>query len=211
MANDPAWCRSLSDWLSTYDGRVKRAEPQDITDLNVFLDFRLVHGDADLIDELRRRVHASLPEERSVQYQLARNALAFKPPIRLPGNIYLGSGADPGGRIDLKDALQCLVAFARVYAARHRVDQTHTLERIVALAERDLLPPASRDEISHTYDFLMGLRLETQMAAIREGMPPTSSAELSRLSHIQQELLRQAFGQIATLQRKADDDFPEAG
>ena len=40
------------------------------------------------------------------------------PPLRLPGNIYLGGAAESSGRFDLKDALQPIVAFARVYAER---------------------------------------------------------------------------------------------
>ena len=209
MASDPRWCRSLPDWLATYDAWLRRAQPQDITDLSVFLDFRLVHGEAALVAEMQRHVHETLPGERGVQYQLARNALTFRPPVRLPGNIYLGGGAEQAGHIDLKDALQPMVAFARVYAARHRVDQTHTLERIAALTERGLLPQGSREEIGDAYDFLMGLRLQLQVAALRDGRAPTNSVELSSLSHGRQELLRQSFAQIASVQRIAENEFPE--
>ena len=211
MASDPKWCRSLPDWIATYDAWLRRAEPQDVTDLNVFLDFRLIHGDSDLVGELRQHIHATLPGHRGVQYQLARNALTFRPPMRLPGNIYVGGAAEQSGHIDLKDALQPIVAFARVYAARHRIDQTHTLDRIATLAKRDLLPPASLGEISDAYDFLMGLRLQTQLADIREGRTPTSVVELSRLTHTQRELLRAAFAQIANVQKTAENEFPEAG
>jgi PAS domain S-box-containing protein len=211
MASDPKWCRSLQDWTATYDEWLRRSEPQDITDLSVVLDFRRVHGDPELVAELRRHVHATLPEQRSVQYLLARNALTFRPPLRLPGNIYLGGAAESSGHIDLKDALQPIVAFARVYAERHRIGATHTLERIVALSDRDLLPAGSREEISDAYDFLMGLRLETQLAAIRAGQEPTSVVELSGLTSIQRELLRQSFAAIANVQKTAEREFPEAG
>ena len=113
MASDPRWCRSLPDWLATYDAWLRRAQPQDITDLSVFLDFRLVHGEAALVAEMQRHVHETLPGERGVQYQLARNALTFRPPVRLPGNIYLGGGAEQAGHIDLKDALQPMARLRR--------------------------------------------------------------------------------------------------
>ncbi len=210
MASDPRWCRSLPDWIATYDDWLRRAEPQDITDLSVFLDFRLVQGEAALTAALQRHIHDTLPSQRGVQYQLARNALAFRPPFRLPGNIYLGGGAEQGGHLDLKDVLQPIVAFARVYAARQRIDQRHTIDRIAALAERDSLPSSSRREISDVYDFLMGLRLETQSTALRDGRTPTNSVDLSSLSHTQQELLRHSFAQIANLQKTAENEFPEA-
>jgi PAS domain S-box-containing protein len=209
MASDARWRRPLPDWLETYDRWRRRAEPQDITDLSIFLDFRIVHGDASLTDELRRHVHATLPDDRGMQYRLARNALDFRPPIRLPGNIYLGGAAEHAGRIDLKDALQPLVAFARVFAVRQRIGATHTLQRMLALVERDLLTSTNRAGVTDTYDFLMGLRLETQLAATRSGEAPTGIVELSRLSHTQQELLRAAYGEIAAIQKTAENEFPE--
>ena len=211
MANNPSWCRSLPAWLSTYDAWVRRAEPQDIADLSVFLDLRVVHGDAGLVGELRRRIDATLPEEPAVLYQFARNALTFKPPIRLPGNIYLGGAAEHAGEIDLKDALMPIVAFARVYAVRHAILETHTLERIDALADRDLLQSSSRQEIAAVYDFLMQLRLQSQLSEIRAGRPPRSSIQLAKLGHTQRELLKQAFAQIAAMQKKIGYDFPEGG
>ena len=211
MASNPSWCRSVPDWLSTYNAWVRRAEPQDIADLSVFLDFRVVHGDAGLVHELRRRIDATLPKEPAVLYQFVRNALTFKPPIRLPGNIYLGGAAEHAGEIDLKDALMPIVAFARVYAVRHQIIKTHTLERIDALADRDLLPSSSRDEITAVYDFLMQLRLQSQLASIRAGRPPTSSIQLSKLGHTQRELLRHAFAQISAVQKTIGYEFPEGG
>ena len=160
---------------------------------------------------MRRRIDATLPEEPAVLYQFARNALTFKPPIRLPGNIYLGGAAEHAGEIDLKDALMPIVAFARVYAVRHAILETHTLERIDALADRDLLQSSSRQEIAAVYDFLMQLRLQSQLSEIRAGRPPRSSIQLAKLGHTQRELLKQAFAQIAAMQKKVGYDFPEGG
>ena len=141
MAGDPKWCRSLAGWMETYDGWLRRMEAQDAADLSIFLDFRLVRGDASLVGEMRRHVHATLPEQRGVQFLLARNALAFRPPLRLPGNIYLGGASESSGRFDLKDALQPIVAFARVYSERQRIVATHTMERMCWW--RTLSAPAS--------------------------------------------------------------------
>ena len=86
----------------------------------------------------------------------------FKPPFRLLGNIYLSGGAtEHAGEINLKDAMMPMVSFARLYALRHQINQTHTLERIEALSERNLIL-SSRDEIIAAYDFLMQLRLQNQ-------------------------------------------------
>jgi predicted metal-dependent phosphoesterase TrpH len=141
-------------------------------------------------------------------HHFAQNALMFKPPFRLLGNIYLSGGAtEHAGEINLKDAMMPMVSFARLYALRHGINQTHTLERIEALSERGLILPSSRDEIVASYDFLMQLRLQTQIAAIQTERQPQNIIHPGRLGYIQQELLKQAFAQIAAVQKKVSYDF----
>ncbi len=133
-------------------------------DLSIFFDFRTVYGDAELTHELRRHIHTTLADEPAFFHHFAQNALMFKPPFRLLGNIYLSGGAtEHAGEINLKDAMMPMVSFARLYALRHQINQTHTLERIEALTERNVILPSSRDEITAAYDFLMQLRLQNQL------------------------------------------------
>jgi PAS domain S-box-containing protein len=208
MASNPRWCRSLPDWIGGFDTWLHKSEPQEITDLSIFFDFRTVYGDADLTHELRRTIHASLRNQPAFFHLFAQNALLFKPPFRLLGNIYLSGGAtEHAGEINLKDAMMPMVSFARLYALRHQINQTHTLERIEALAERNIILSSSRDEIAVAYDFLMELRLQTQLAALQAGRPPQNVIHPGKLGHIQRELLKQAFAQIAAVQKKVSYDF----
>ncbi|MBM4426431.1 MAG: PAS domain S-box protein [Chloroflexi bacterium] len=214
MASQPRWCRSLPDWISGFNDWIRKSEPQEIIDLSIFFDLRTVYGEADLTHELRRAIQDALTEEPACFHHLAQNALAFKPPFRLLGNIYLGGGATDtlsgtrrAGEINLKDAMMPMVGFARLYALRHQVNQTHTLERIEALTERGVILPASRDEIIAAYDFLMQLRLQNQIASIQSGQAPTNLIHPGKLGYIQQELLKQAFAQTAAVQKKISYDF----
>jgi CBS domain-containing protein len=208
MASNPRWCRSLPDWLNGFDEWAQKSEEQEVIDLSIFFDFRTVYGEAELTSELRQHIHMVLRDAPSFLHHLARNALAFKPPIRLPGNIYLSGGAtERAGEINLKDAMMPMVSFARLYALRHQIDQTHTLKRIEALTERNVILPSSRDEIIASYDFLMQLRLQTQIAAVQSGRSPQNVIQPGKLGYIQQELLKQAFTQIAAVQKKVGYDF----
>jgi CBS domain-containing protein len=147
-------------------------------------------------------------EDTAFFHYFARNALLFKPPIRLPGNIYLGGGAsDHSGEINLKDATMPIVSFARLYALRNQVNQTHTIERIEELADRKIILPSSRDEIIAAYDFLMQLRFQTQIQAVQLGQPPQNILHPAKLGYIQRELLKQAFSQISAVQKKVGYDF----
>jgi len=208
MANNPRWCRSLTDWISGFNEWIHKSEPQEIIDLSIFFDFRTVYGDTDLTHELRRTIHSALVDQPAFFHHFAQNALMFKPPFRLLGNIYLSGGAtEHVGEINLKDTMMPMVSFARLYALRHQINQTHTLERIEALTERNVILPSSRDEITTAYDFLMQLRLQNQLAAIQVGQPPQNIIHPGKLGYIQQELLKQAFAQIAAVQKKVSYDF----
>jgi PAS domain S-box-containing protein len=208
MASNPRWCRALPAWIAGFNEWVQKSEPQEVIDLGIFFDFRTVYGAAELTQELRRHIHAALQDAPAFYHHFAQNALTFKPPFRLPGNIYLGGGAtEHAGEINLKDAMMPMVSFARLYALRHQVNQTHTLERIEALAERGVILPASHDEISAAYNFLMQLRLNAQVAALQAGRPLTNIIHPGKLGYIQQELLKQAFAQIAAVQKKISYDF----
>jgi len=212
MASNPRWCRSLAAWRAGFDAWARAAEPQEIADFSIFLDFRAVAGDAELAQALRRHVHAAPLDNPAFLHHFAQNALTFRPPFRLLGNIYLSGGAaEHAGEIDLKDAMMPIVTFARLYALRHQISQTHTLERIAALAERNLIADSSRDEIAAAYDFLMQIRLQHQLAAIQAGRPPRNSLHPAKLGHTQQELLKQAFAQIAAVQKKVGYDYPGGG
>jgi PAS domain S-box-containing protein len=208
MASNPRWCRSLDDWIAGFQTWVHKSTPQEVMELSIFFDLRTVYGDTELTHELRRAIHRVLAGEPAFFHHFAQNALQFKPPFRLLGNIYLGGGAtEHAGEINLKDAMMPMVGFARLYALRHQINRTHTLERMEALGERGLILPSSRDEIVAAYDFLMQLRLQTQIAAIQAGRPPQNLIHPARLGYMQQESLKQAFAQIAAVQKKVSYDF----
>ena len=70
------------------------------------------------------------------------------------------------------------------------------------MSERNVILSSSRDEIVAAYDFLMQLRLQNQLAAIQAGRPPQNIIHPGKLGYIQQELLKQAFAQIAAVQKE---------
>jgi PAS domain S-box-containing protein len=208
MASSPFWCRSLPDWLRAFDQWVQQPEPQKIIDLVIFFDFRTVYGDAELTHSLREHVYAVLKNNPALFNPLAENVQTFKPPFRLLGNIYLTSGVPERLReINLKDTMMPLIGFARLYALQNQIPQTNTTARIETLAERKAITLSSRDEIIASYDFLMQLRLKAQLEAISSNEPAENNLHLGKSGYIQQELMKQAFAQIAAVQKKVEYDF----
>lgn len=208
MASNPRWCRPLSDWQARFSSWISRAEPQELLEFSIFFDFRAVHGDAGLASALRRHVHMELAQQPAFFPHLARTALRYSPPVRLIGNIYLGgSSAEHASQLDMKDTVMSLVDFARLYALRHAIDHTHTLDRLDTLTERAVVQATTTDEIAATYDFLMRLRLQRQLASIQVGQTPGNTIDLRHLRHTEEALLRQAFAQIGAIHKKITYDF----
>jgi len=146
------------------------------------------------------------------QDHLAEGALNFKPPFRLLGNVYLGgSETEHSGEINLKDAMMPIVTFARLYSLRYQVGRTHTVERIESLSEKGEILPSSREEIISSYDFLMQLRLQSQLTMIKRGLPLTNVVRVNQLGYMQQEQLKQSFAQISAVQKKIEYDFLSGG
>lgn len=207
MAQNPVWTRPLEAWKTHFSYWAMRAEPNELLIFALFFDFRAVCGDTGIIDELRQHVFAALRESPAFFPHFARDALNFKAPVMLLGRILIGGARNAPGTVDLKAATMPVVAFARLYALRHDIAQTGTLDRLDALAEAGWITPASRDEITVTYAVLTRLRLQRQVVCVREGRPLDNLVELRKLGYTDRTLLRQAFAHIRVLQRRIAYDF----
>lgn len=208
MADNPFWCRSLNGWISDLEEWVQKSEPEDIMALSIFFDARTVFGDAELLTVLHRHMYAALQDKPEYFHHAAKNALTFKPPFRLVGRFYLSTHSiEHPGEINLKDAMMPIVSFARLYALKNQLVETHTLDRMEALVERNIVLAATGDEISTAYDFLMQFRLQNQLEGILNVQTPTNIIHPTNLGYIQRELLKQSFSQISIIQKKISFEF----
>ncbi len=206
MANNPEWCQPVPVWRRSFHEWVRRAESKELLDVAVFFDLRAVAGDAELATELRQYVHGVVQATPAFLTHFAQNAQMFRPPLRLFGRI-VGVGGEGPGHLNLKDAMMPIVTLARLYALRHGVQETHTLRRLEALVELNVLPEPSLEETAAAYDFLLRLRLRNQAEAIQAGHTPDNLVDHRRLGHLDRALLRQSLAQIAAIQQRISHDF----
>lgn len=208
MAKNPRWRLDLPGWKACFSNWIERAEPQELLEFSIFFDFRCVVGDATLTRELRRHIGEVLHASPAFLPHIAQNALLFRPQLKLFGRGLADSpGAAQPGQINLKDAMMPIVSFARLYALRHDVVETNTVERLNALAEEGAIQTSTRDEIIIAYDVLQRLRLRQQVAAIQAGQPAENYINYRRLGNIEETLLKQSFVQIEAVQKKISYDF----
>ena len=208
MANHPDWCQSLTKWKEKLTDWILRAQPQELIESSICLDFRVVYGAEELVDELRGVFYGALQKQPNFLPRLAQNVLAFKPPIRLLGKIIkTGGPRGEAGQLNIKEILMPLVGYGRLYALHHGMAHTNTLERIHALGAKGILKPYECENVAASYEFLMALRFKTQIAEIQKGKELNNCILLDDIRDMDEALLKQTFSQIESLQKKIVFDF----
>ncbi len=208
MASNPKWCQPASRWRDYFTACVTAAEPQNLLDVNIFFDFRCIHGDPMLVAELRRHLEELLQDGKPVFFfHLGQTTLRYKPPRGFFGNIQVGSGGEPPETFNIKSAMVPLVNFARMYALRHHIAETNTLERLARLRDLGVLVPSSQSELAQAYTALMQIRLTHQAGQAARRIPSDNYIHLSELTQLEQSLLKKVFADITVFQARLETDF----
>jgi len=207
MAQNPKWCQPMSIWKKYFWDWIHNAEPEDLLHSSIFFDFRAGYGDERLVNELRDYLFQTLGDWQGFFRHLAENALRFKPPLDIFGNLALKNGKDKKGFLDIKKPMQLLVDFARVYALRHGIAETNTLHRMEKLVQLRLLDRRDYDELAHAYGYMMLVRLWHQAVMLEEDREPDNLILPRELTYINRQGLKEAFKRIRTAQSKMRMDL----
>jgi len=101
-----------------------------------------------------------------------------------------------------------IVDFARVYALKHHIDETNTLERLQQLHLKGVLQPEEHEELIKAYSFLLQLRFVRQATAIVDDAgAPDNYINPKKLTRIEQKMLKEIFTRIEKFQAKLEFDF----
>ena len=211
MAKNPAWCKPVSAWNQYFSDWIGASNPKDLLAINMFFDLRSLVGDRSLVGALRQHVRSELRAHPAFLPLFAQNALLYKPPLGLFGNIVVDSAGDSPKTFSIKDAMMPVVNFARLYALQSGIPETNTFDRLRALLERNVIKKSTHDEVCESYAFLMQTRLAHQAAALAEGAQPSNAIDPKSLTSIEAAMLKKTFGHVAVLQKKIGFDFLRAG
>jgi CBS domain-containing protein len=207
MARNPKWNRPLQDWKHYFRDWITQSSPQDLLEFNTFFDFRCIRGEWELARELRGIIQSLIAEHAPFLLHFAQNALLYKPPIGLFGKIVAEASTESPNTISLKEAMLPIVNFARLYALKHGVSETNTLDRLYRLFELQVIKKSFYDEILQAYSFLMEIRLRNQSQALAENSKPDNLLDLKLASPMEELLLKESLSVISTIRKKISFDF----
>jgi CBS domain-containing protein len=205
MARNPAWCLSLSEWFARFDDWIRNSDPEALLNASIFFDFRALHGDASLVDQLREFLLANVKDRPVFLRQMAANAAQTRPPLGLFGDIVGGEG----GTIDLKRQVsRVFVDCARILSLAAGVGAVSTTERLRATGPRIRM---SDDDVASAIDafqFVQMLRLRAQDSLDRgSGASEPNRIDPDTLNSLDRRILREALRQARKLQNRVGLDY----
>jgi signal-transduction protein with cAMP-binding, CBS, and nucleotidyltransferase domain len=201
MASEPPWRRPRGEWMKQVDEWLRHSRPEDLLNVDIFFDFRVVHGDASLAAELRematRHAQATPPFLKLLAVRLDE--------LNAPFGLFGGIRSEKG-RVDLKrGGLLPLVSGARIMALACGHPGTATSERFRAAAAAHALRVADAAAFVESYETILAAVLDQQLADISVKVPPSSRVALKRLDRRQRTRLSEALRTVETLKLAVRD------
>jgi CBS domain-containing protein len=194
MARNAAWRHSAAGWRSLIEGWVRRQRPEDLLNVDIFFDGRVVHGDAALGEAVLDHAFATAAKAPDFQKQISELARQWRSPVTMFG----GLRTDDTGRIDLKiGALFPIVSAARALSIKHTIRSRATPDRYSAVIERGIGSPTDGSALIEAHRVIVGRILEQQLVDGEAGIPLSTRVDVKRLTSSQRADLKHAVGKVA--------------
>jgi DNA polymerase-3 subunit epsilon/CBS domain-containing protein len=196
MASQPAFRGSVALWRQRIDRWLTRATPEDLLAVDIFFDFRAVHGKRALAQTLWREAWEAARPQMAFLKLLALSAGEIGSAFTLLGRIR----TDDQGRLDVKATLlKGIVTAARVLSMRHGLPAHATAERLAALIRRAHGATADLAGFDADHELALKLILAQQLADMAAGQPATNRVALKEVSAVDLVALKAALQRQASL------------
>jgi CBS domain-containing protein len=201
MAMNDTWRQPRRVWAQYFHKWVNQPEPMALMLTCVFFDQRAIHGQAELLDSLRRDVLARTKGNSLFLAYMVSNALKHRPPLGLFGQISMIRSGENAHTIDLKHSgIVPIVDLARVYALAGGVAVANTHDRLAVAAQAGEVSAQSARDLRDALEFLGKLRIAHQARQTRQHQAPDNFLALDELSNLERSHLKDAFSVVQTLQ-----------
>ncbi len=205
-AAKPAFVRPVDSWQ-----RVARSWLEDpgqekaLVLTSTLLDSRPVwgvHTGTPVADTFRLA-----PDHPVLLRQLARLAVAQRPPTGFLRGLVVEHSGEHAGRLDLKEGgTKPILALARWGAIAAGVTIASTPERLHAAGAAGTLPDGEAETLRDAFSLINNLRLEHQATQLRAGVEPDDYVAPDELSDLMRTQLKEAFRAISAIQKRVAAD-----
>lgn len=204
MAKNPEWNKPLGQWKKYFTAWTAEPEGTALSRCGALLDMRPVCGSKSLAAELKQHAGDEIESSPGFLSHMAMQTLRYKSPVGLFGRLVPDG---PEDRVNIKEAMIPIVEAARLYALKHRLNETGTFDRLERLYEIGVLKEEVSRGMSQAYDQLMQLRLRHQVGLLHRSLPPDNSIDPQSLASFESDMLRRVFSEVGRMKKKISLDF----
>lgn len=195
-AHHPDWCLSLAEWKNQCQRWIAVPDPKNILLSTIFFDFRMVEGDAELVEDLRKSIQAT-NKDLYLRW-LANDALRTPAPMGFFQRFVLEKDGTHKDAFDLKlRALLPLVDLARLLAIDFQIADRSSRDRFHAIAQQWPEQSKRMQLAVSALDTLLHLRFEAGFRNHNSGR----YVPIQQINKLQRQQLRNIFQLIEELQR----------
>ena len=202
VASMPLFSRSLGRWESV--ARSWLEDPDQTKALiltSVLIDGRPVWA-ADVAGERLARVFADAPQHPLLLRRLGVFAFAHRVPTGFFRDFVVSDDGERRGTLDIKaGGLVPVIDLARWAGMAAGVGAASTTARLDAAEAAGTLPAEEVATLRVAFELFTDLRMQHQVAALRDGRPPDDSIDPKRLEPLTRRYLKSAFQAVAQVQR----------
>lgn len=208
MAMNPKWCLTLDEWKALFARWIDAGDPEALLNASIFFDFRPLHGEIALADELRQWLSVKAAATPRFLHQMVANALRNRPPLGLVRDFVTDSGGEHADTLDLKlNGAMPFVDAARVFALATGACATGTAQRLRQAGPKLNIPKAEIEAWASAFFFIQLLRLRQQHDENEQGLAMDNRINPDRLNDLDRRILKEAFRQARKIQARLALDY----
>lgn len=208
MARNTQWHQPLQTWLGYFNRWIESPEKRSLMLANNFFDMRVVHGDQQLVDTLRRTILDRSKNNTIFLAHMMANALQQKPPLGFFRNFLLVHGGEHNNTLDLKHhGLMPIVDMVRVLSLSAGLPEISTRSRLVSLARNKIISQDSVDELKEAFKLIGLLRARHQVKQLQQGLAADNFVLPEELNLTEKKHLKDAFSVIKLMQENLAQQY----
>ncbi len=201
MASNPRWRRPLRAWKAYFADWIQAPVPDAVLFSVILFDFRPVHGETALGEELRSFLLDTVKGEGIFLKFIADLTVSLRPPLGFFKTFVVEKSGEHRNELNLKfRVIAPLIDIVRLFSLEAGVAETGTLDRIEALRERHGIAAEHGDELAYAFEFVTLLRIHHQFGQIERGSPPDNFVDPDRLTNLEKKTLKDACQLISRIQ-----------
>ena len=209
MAVNPLWRKTLSQWIEQITLWGRKSNFVAIRLADIFFDFQPVWGNRELATELRGKVTEMVRHNHYFLRQMFQDQADHNVALGFFGGFITEKEKEEfKGQVNLKyTGTIPLVEAIRLLALREGVEETSTLERIVALNEQGVLSINEHDDLTSAFYLITDILLRKQIRDYKARRRVSYYVDPEALTKRDRVMLLEALKAINNVRKRVNMEF----